>query len=193
MAPIPELQAMHPTLGISPFVLRHWLLCICFLPVAFSASAQDDDRGYRVAIGDPVPDFELTDLQGRTWSKASLMGQVYILQFTASWCGVCRKEMPHLESRVWQRFQSQGLQLLGVDLDEPAEKVQGLVDDTGVTYPVCLDPGGILFGKVTVPKAGVTRNVVVGTDGNIAFLTRLFNEEEFEAMIDVAEALLEGK
>ena len=54
-----------------------------------------------------------------------------------------------------------GLQLLGVDLDEPAAKIQGLVDDTGVTYPVCLDPGGALFAEVTVPKAGVTRNVVV--------------------------------
>ena len=47
-----------------------------------------------------------------------------------------------------------GLQLLGVDLDEPADKVRGLVDDTGVTYPVCLDPGGTLFANMTCPRPG---------------------------------------
>lgn len=152
---------------------------------------QTPDRGYRVEVGDAVPAFSLTDLEGNTWSNADLMGSVYILQFTASWCGVCRKEMPHLEERVWQRFKDAGVQLLGVDLDEPPTKVQGLVDDTGITYPVCLDPGGDLFGRITVPKAGVTRNVVVDREGNIAFLTRLFDEEEFEAMIAAVAELVD--
>ncbi len=152
-----------------------------------------DDRGYTVAVGDPMPDFSLLDLEGDQWSRTELLGTVYILQFTASWCGVCRKEMPHLEERVWQRFKGKGLQLLGVDLDEPAEKVRGLVEDTGISYPVCLDAGGALFGEVTVPKAGVTRNIVVDRTGNIAFLTRLFDEAEFEAMVDAVAALLEDK
>jgi peroxiredoxin len=152
-------------------------------------AAQSDGRGYKVQVGDPIPDFSLTDLDGKTWSKESLMGSVYILQFTASWCGVCRKEMPHLEQRVWQAFKDDGVVLLGVDLDEPAPKVAGLVEDTGVTYPVCLDPGGALFAKVTLPKAGVTRNVVVNRDGRIAFLTRLFEEAEFESMVQAIENL----
>lgn len=152
-------------------------------------AAQGDNRGYKVEVGDPVPDFSMTDLQGKTWTKASLMGSVYILQFTASWCSVCRKEMPHLEDRVWQAFKGQGVTLLGVDLDEPAEKVQGLVEDTGVTYPICLDPGGTLFSAVTMPKAGVTRNVVVDREGRIAFLTRLFEESEFESMVTIIQNL----
>ena len=128
---------MRPAAALSLSVLALSMLCGC-------ASSQEPDRGYRVAVGDPVPEFNLTDLDGRTWSSEGLKGSVYILQFTASWCGVCRKEMPHLEERVWQRFKDDGLQLLSVDLDEPAAKIQGLVDDTGVTYPVCLDPGRAL-------------------------------------------------
>jgi peroxiredoxin len=177
---------MRPAAALSLSVLALSMLCGC-------ASSQEPDRGYRVAVGDPVPEFNLTDLDGRTWSSEGLKGSVYILQFTASWCGVCRKEMPHLEERVWQRFKDDGLQLLGVDLDEPAAKIQSLVDDTGVTYPVCLDPGGALFAEVTVPKAGVTRNVVVDREGNIAFLTRLFDEAEFEAMITAVDTLLEDQ
>ena len=165
-----------------------WMLYLSSIPTV--ATGQQDPRGYRVEVGDAVPEFALTDLEGRQWSRETLLGSVYILQFTASWCSVCRKEMPHLESRVWQRFKGEGLQLLGVDLDEPPAKVQGLVDDTGVTYPVCLDPGGALFNTITVPKAGVTRNVVVDREGHIALLTRLFDEEEFEAMIAAVENLL---
>ena len=168
-------------------------LLMSLLLISCGAHDQQEDRGYRVQVGDPVPSFELTDLEGRTWSNVGLKGAVYILQFTASWCSVCRKEMPHLEERVWQRFQGDGLQLLGVDLDEPANKVQGLVEATGVTYPVCLDPGGTLFANITVPKAGVTRNVVVDRKGNIAFLTRLFDEAEFEAMIAAVDTLLNAK
>lgn len=169
------------------------VLLMSLMLFSCGASGQQEDRGYRVQVGDPVPAFELTDLEGRTWSNAGLEGSVYILQFTASWCSVCRKEMPHLEERVWQRFKGDGLQLLGVDLDEPANKVQGLVEATGVTYPVCLDPGGTLFANITVPKAGVTRNVVVDRKGNIAFLTRLFDEAEFEAMIAAVDTLLNDK
>ena len=178
--------------------LRHfafWPSILLLLCGVFGSSglheiaAQGNDRGYKVQVGDPVPDFSLTDLAGKTWSKASLMGSVYILQFTASWCGVCRKEMPHLEERVWQTFKDKGVVLLGVDLDEPAPKVQGLVEDTGVTYPICLDPGGALFAAITLPKAGVTRNVVVNRDGRIAFLTRLFDEEALEAMVAAIENL----
>ena len=178
---------------LAHFRLSIWLLTLPVLAFNLESKAQGDERGYRVEIGDAVPDFNLTDLQGSSWSREALLGKVYILQFTASWCGVCRKEMPHLESRVWQAYREKGLQLLGVDLDEPTEKVQGLVDDTGVTYPVCLDPGGRLFQEITVPKAGVTRNVVVDRNGRIAFLTRLFDEREFEAMIGAVEALLESE
>ena len=170
------------------------LFLTIFLPYSTLWGQEGRDRGYRVAVGDEVPTFALTDLEGRTWSNTELLGSVYILQFTASWCSVCRKEMPHLEERVWQRFRSEGVQLLGVDLDEPEEKVRGLIEDTGVTYPICLDPGGALFGAVTVPKAGVTRNVVVDREGRIAFLTRLFDEAEFEAMVAAVESLIsEGK
>ena len=168
------------------------LLPVMISPAVTAVHAQDD-RGYKVAVGDAVPDFSLMDLEGTSWSRQDLLGSIYILQFTASWCGVCRKEMPHLEERVWQRFKGAGLQLLGVDLDEPAAKVARLVKDTGISYPVCLDEGGVLFSKITVPKAGVTRNVVVDRKGNIAFLTRLFDETEFEAMIDAVGKLLEEK
>lgn len=88
--------------------------------------------------------------------------------------------MPHLESEVWQG--GKGILVLGVDLDEPVEKVERFADQTGITYPIAPDPGGAVFSSIAAPKSGVTRNVVVNASGRIVMLTRLFDAEEFEDM-----------
>lgn len=151
---------------------------------------EPDERGYVVMVGDPMPDFTLTSTGGETFSKSSLLGQVYVLQFTASWCGVCRQEMPHLEKEVWLPFKSENFVLLGVDLEEPMDKVAAFADQMQITYPIAPDPEGQVFYTIAAPKSGVTRNVVVDAEGRIAFLTRLYEREEFEAMVEVIDALL---
>ena len=174
--------------------LASFVLAACaglFSECAMAQNSVPDARGFIVATGQDVPDFELTDLTGEVHSRASLLGSVYVLQFTASWCSVCRAEMPHLESDVWQAFKDRpaGFTLLGVDLDEPAEKVSDFADKMKVTYPMCPDAGGKVFYSIAGPKTGVTRNVVVDQDGRIAMLTRLFDEQEFARMIDVIDDL----
>ncbi len=165
------------------------LLCLSTFVLTIASCAQPENRGYIVHVGDKVPDFALTDLNGQTHSKASLLGTTYILQFTASWCGVCRAEMPHLETDVWQTFQDRDFVLIGVDLDEPENKVRDFASQMGVTYPMCPDPDGDVFYTIAAPKAGVTRNVVVDASGRIAMLTRLFDEEEFQRMVAMVDSL----
>ena len=151
-----------------------------------------DDRGYKVRVGDDAPLFTTVDaLSGDTVRLADLRGKVVMLQFTASWCGVCRKEMPQIESRIWQRHKNDTtFALLGIDRDEPAEKVVRFAEQTGVTYPLVLDPGADIFGLYADKRAGVTRNVIIGRDGRIVMTTRLYEEKEFEHMVAVIDSLL---
>ena len=169
-----------------------FLLVLLFSTALHHAMAQTpnpDSRGYIVEVGDAVPPFALTDLEGNRYSSTSLLGSTYILQFTASWCGVCRVEMPHLESDVWQAFKDRPFTLLGVDLDEPEDKVASFAQKMKVTYPMCPDENGTLFYSIAAPKAGVTRNVVVDKEGKIAMLTRLFDKTEFAEMIELVNEL----
>lgn len=151
-----------------------------------------DDRGYKVRVGDDAPLFTTVDaLSGDTVRLADLRGKVVMLQFTASWCGVCRKEMPQIESRIWQRHKNDTtFALLGIDRDEPVEKVARFVEQTGVTYPLVLDPDADIFGLYADKQAGVTRNVIIGRDGRIVMMTRLYEEKEFEHMVTVIDSLL---
>jgi len=82
---------------------RYVVLLLLFLSSAAFAQT-NSDRGYRVKVGDTVPNIVLHLTDGTTTSLQQLRGKVVVLQFTASWCSVCRKEMPHLESEIWQTF-----------------------------------------------------------------------------------------
>ena len=166
-------------------------ILIAFIAILQACTSQNNDnRGYRVSVGEIPPELNFSLLDGTPITNENLKGKVVVLQFTASWCSVCIKEMPHLESEVWQRFKNDDFILIGIDLKEEREKVDKFIQKVGVTYPFTIDEDGALFEAFTLPKAGITRNIVLNKEGKIIMLTRLYNEEEFSKMVDVIEAEL---
>mgnify|MGYP001201201636 CR=1 FL=1 len=164
------------------------ILAIALLLIFQNSFAQEDaTRGYRVKVGEQAPYLNFRLLDGTKHTNKSLKGKVVVLQFTASWCGVCREEMPHLEKEVWQKFKNDDFILIGVDLKEDLSKVKRFIAQTKVTYPFTIDEDGSMFGRFTLPGAGVTRNIVLDKNGKIIFLSRLYKEKEFNDMIKVIE------
>ncbi len=162
--------------------------------VAFSflLNAQTtDDRGYIVKVGDMAPDFSIKLTTRKIVQLKELKGKIVMLQFTASWCGVCRKEMPFIESDIWQKHKSNpNFALIAIDRDEPLETVLKFAESTKITYPIGLDPNANIFASYAQREAGITRNVIIDKTGKIVMLTRLFNEMEFNEMKNKIEELL---
>ena len=153
--------------------------------------AKADSTGYIVRVGDEAPDFTVTLTNGKQVTLSSLRGKVVMLQFTASWCGVCRKEMPFIEKDIWQKHQANDrFVLIGIDRDEPLDKVIAFGKAVGVTYPLGLDPGADIFAKYALRESGITRNVLIDRDGRIVKLTRLYNEEDFASLVAHIDAML---
>ena len=151
---------------------------------------QDEQRGYIVKVGDKAPDFTAQLTDGNQITLQDLNGKVVMLQFTASWCKVCRQEMPIIEEEIWQKQKDNGLVVIGIDRDEPLETVIAFGEKMKVTYPLALDPGAEIFSLFAHKKSGVTRNVIIDKEGNIAFLTRLFERKEFDDMKEAINKLL---
>ena len=176
-----------------------YILFICLAVIGFSVIAQETpkepaDRGYIVKVGDIAPDFTIEYLDGSTKKLSDFKGKIVMIQFTASWCGVCRKEMPHIEKDIWLKHKNNSnFALIGVDYKESHEKTAAFAEKIKVTYPLTLDETGEKFHLFATKGAGVTRNIIIDKTGKIVFLTRLYDEKEFTEMKKVIDKLVEGK
>lgn len=169
--------------------MKKLFLLLVLIPILFvtiiAQTKEVYENGYIVKAGQKAPDFMINEAGGKSYKLSELKGKVVMLQFTASWCGVCRQEMPYIEKEIWNEKKSEGLVVIGIDRDEPLEKVLKFQKDIGVSYPLALDPGADIFGLFAVKEAGITRNVIIDRSGRIIFLTRLFEREEFDEMKEV--------
>src|SRR5437016_49627 len=84
-------------------------------------------------------DFTLTDLESKSWTLRELRGKVVLVNFWATWCPPCRKEMPDLDT-LYKKFRDQGLVILAID-DEDVSKIKPFLAEHPVAYPILLDPG----------------------------------------------------
>lgn len=108
--------------------------------------------------GFPAPVFALQDLSGKTHRLSDLRGKIVFLNVWATWCPPCREEMPSME-RLYQRLRGTDFAMLAVSEDEGGAAVVGqFVQETGITFPVLLDPEGLLprrYGITGFPETFV--------------------------------------
>jgi len=141
---------------------------------AASAKIEEDDKARQNA------DFTLTDLQGKSWSLKALRGKVVMVNFWATWCQPCRREMPDLEA-LYKRFKDQGLVILGIS-DEESAKVKELLAEQKVSYPILLDPGRKVNEAFRIE--GIPKNFVYDREGKlVAQSIDMRTQKQFLAML----------
>lgn len=116
-------------------------------------------------VGKAAPEFRVKSLAGETFDLASLKGKTVLLDFWATWCGPCRKEMPTME-KIHQEFKSSGLVVLGLNVGEDRGTVEKFLKTAKVNYPIALT-----LDTDVVPAFEVTAYptyVVIDRQGNIA-------------------------
>jgi peroxiredoxin len=108
--------------------------------------------------------FTLTDLQGKTWTLKDLKGKVVLVNFWATWCPPCRKEMPDLDT-LYNRFKDQGFVILAISEDEETAKVGPFIAEHKISYPILLDPGSKVNNLFQVE--GIPKSFVYDRDGKL--------------------------
>ena len=109
-------------------------------------------------------DFTLTDLSGKSWTLRDLKGKVVLVNFWATWCPPCQKEMPDLEA-LYTRFKDQGFVVLAISEDDETEKVGPFISERKISFPVLLDPGQKVNNLFAV--AGIPKSFVYNRDGKL--------------------------
>jgi peroxiredoxin len=126
------------------------------------------------------PEFTLRDLSGRSWTFSELRGKVVLVNFWATWCPPCRKEMPDLDA-LYGRFAAKGFVVLGIS-DEEADKVEPFIREHKVSFPVLLDHGRKVNDLFVVE--GIPKSFVYDRDGKlVAQSIDMRTEKQFLEML----------
>ena len=119
-------------------LLRSALLPLFLLTLVGTAAAVD--------VGAPAPELGINDLRGQPLRLASLRGKVVLLDFWATWCGPCRRELPVLQ-RLHQLYAAQGLAVVAVSVDDDLSDVQGFLARSPLGFRVAHDPRQVVLGR----------------------------------------------
>jgi peroxiredoxin len=125
--------------------------------------------------------FTLTDLSGKTWTLKDLKGKVVMVNFWATWCPPCQKEMPDLEA-LYNRYKDQGFVILALSQDDETDKVAPFIAERKITYPVFLDPGQKIGNEFEV--SGIPKSFVYNRQGKlVAQSIDMRTRRQFEQML----------
>ncbi len=140
-----------------------------------------------VEVDDPAPDFTLPMLDGGNLRLQEQRGQVVLVNFWASWCGPCRQEMPLLD-RMHQRYQDAGFVVLGVNVEGDKRLAQGLVQQTGVNFPILIDQDQKVSALYDV--SAMPSSVVLDRNGVVRYVHLGYKPGDEASYLDVIQRLI---
>ncbi len=142
-----------------------------------------------ISIGDPAPEFAIHTLDGELIDSKTFKGKVVYINFFATWCGPCMKEMPHVEKEIWQGIKHKDFIMLAIGREHTNKEMQVFKDTKGLTLPIAADSTRNIYSKFA-PQM-IPRNIVINKDRKIAYSKHGFDQNEFDAMKSLIQTLLE--
>jgi cytochrome c biogenesis protein CcmG/thiol:disulfide interchange protein DsbE len=167
------------------------IIVVIAIAVAIYEAAQHHSAakgGHPGALDSPAAGFSLQDLDGKPLSLASYRGKVVLLNFWATWCTPCRAEIPEFVD-YQNKYGPQGLQLLGISMDDDPKPVRDFYQQFKMNYPVAIGSASLAesYGGVL----GLPVTFLIGRDGRIA--AKYVGAAEMPVLQQKIESLLQSK
>jgi len=167
----------------------HNIILILFILVGYSCFAQEETTF--VKIGGPVPDFNYEISLGLTKSISDLKGKTVLITFFATWCGPCRKELPHIQSDIYNKYKKNpNFEILILGREHSWDEVNKFRAENKFSMPFYPDPERKIYSKFAGQY--IPRNFLISPDGKILFSSIGFNEKDFSTLKDMIEIQLKS-
>lgn len=156
--------------------MKRWQFNILFVGLWAVSGCDNGQQLNPAADVRAAPGFAIEDTQGKMHELSDYKGQVLVVNFWATWCAPCVKEMPSLQ-RAWEALRDEGIQVLAINMGEDKQAIDRFTDRYPVDFPVLLDTGLEVANEWSV--MGLPTTYVVNPAGEIAY--QITGEREWDA------------
>ncbi len=160
---------------------------VLILFIGINLNAQENSE--LIKVGDKAPDFII---KGKSieLNKDQLEGKIVLLNFFATWCPPCRKELPILENKVWNKYKDHPkFELFVIGRNHSEDELDAFSKGKYI-LPFYPDPNRDIYRKFadnTIP-----RNYIIDDKGTVIYASIGYSDEEFEKMLEVLESKLKN-
>lgn len=150
---------------------------------------QKEANSTLVTVGQEAPQFKFETEKGKSASFKDYKGKVVLINFFATWCAPCRKELPLIQEQIWNKHrQNPKFAMLTFGREHAWEEVDKFKKDQNFQFPMLPDPTRKVYGLFA--KQTIPRSILIGEDGKILFLTEGFEEKQFEELKTILDSKL---
>ncbi len=136
-------------------------------------------------VGDQVPDFAFKTIDGKNYSISELKGKTVLLVFFATWCAPCMKELPQVESKIWNQYKSDDFIVVALGREHSMEEIKAFNSKKGFTFKLGPDPERKIYSQFF--KKYIPRNVLINKEGKIIYQKQGFRENDVQKLIKLIE------
>jgi peroxiredoxin len=134
----------------------------------------------------PAPDFKLLDVDEKEHTLADYKGKPVIVNFWATWCPPCRKEIPSM-NRAWHKIKDEGIAMIAINVGESADEVFAFTAEYPIDFTVLLDEEGKV--STTWPIRGLPTTFILDPEGNLVYQAVGGREWDADEILDQVRAL----
>ncbi len=170
-------------------ILRNSLLIILLLSV-FTGFAQEETT--LVKLAETVPSFEFEKSPGQKINITDLKGKTVLITFFATWCGPCRKELPYIQSDIYNKYKDNpNFEVLIFGRQHTWTEVKKFANDNKFTMPFYPDPERLIYSKFATQF--IPRNFLISPEGKILFSSIGFEDKDLSALKELIDKQLGKK
>lgn len=167
-----------------------------FIPLIIAAllyglacvNVESPDDTTKVNLNDNAPAFSYTTLDGKSISSDDLKGHVVLLTFFATWCPPCKKELPLIQSEIFEKISDPNFSMVVVGRKHTPEELKKFKDDNGYSFPIAADPDAKMYDLFA--SQYIPRNFIIGKDGTFKWISVGFEKSEFDKMLETIQSEL---
>ncbi|MDE5423486.1 TlpA family protein disulfide reductase [Ancylomarina sp. DW003] len=164
-------------------------LTLLLLALVFTTSLwADGTEGDRTKEGQKAPNFTVKTLDGKEFKLSDMKGKVVLVNFFATWCGPCMKELPELEKQLWPRFKNENFELISIGREHTRAELKKFQAKKKFSFPIAADPQRHIYGRYA--EKFIPRNYIIDKTGKIIFQAQGFSQKELDKMMSIIEKAL---